>query len=398
MSVPRLSDTELLARLVAFDTTSANTNLPLLDFVCGYLDSTGARIHRMPSEDGAKANLAVVAGPEPDGRGGAADRNGLTLCGHTDVVPAVESGWSSDPFEATASEGTIVGRGTADMKGFLALAIQTLAESDRRTLARPLALLFTYDEEVGTRGARRLFDSGGPPEPLPRRTIVGEPTSLTPARLHKGHLRARIVIEGEAAHSGLPHLGRSAIEPAARVVTALAELRRRVETERPAGAGEFPQVPFVTLNVGRIDGGAAANVVPDRCVLELGARLLPGMDSGDFLARVREAVERAAGDATWRLEVAAESPPAMLDEGSDLWEWLRGEAAADRGASSPAAESVAFATDAGWLQCLGFDCVIWGPGSIEVAHRPNEFVPLSDLAAARATLARAVDRWCAGTS
>ncbi|HJR54446.1 MAG TPA: acetylornithine deacetylase [Gemmatimonadota bacterium] len=395
--MPRLSDTELLARLVAFDTTSANTNLPLIDFVCEYLDGTGARIHRMPSDDGVKANLAVVAGPDPDGRGGEADRGGLTLSGHTDVVPALERGWSSDPFEATAADGTIVGRGTADMKGFLALAIQTLAESDRRTLARPLALLFTYDEEIGTRGARMLFDSGGPPEPLPRRTIVGEPTSLTPARLHKGHLRARIVIEGRAAHSGLPHLGRSAIEPAARVVSALAELRRVLEAERPAGADAFPQVPFVTLNVGRIDGGAAANVVPDRCALELGARLLPGMDSRDFLARVREAVDRAAGDAPWRLEVAAESPPAMLDQGSDLWEWLRFESAIPNPRASSCLESVAFATDAGWLQRLGFECVVWGPGSIEVAHRANEFVPLSDLAAARAMLARAVDRWCAGT-
>lgn len=392
----RLPDTELLARLVAFDTTSANTNLPLLDFVCEYLDGTGARIHRMPSEDGAKANLAVVAGPEPDGRG-VGDRDGLTLCGHTDVVPALEPGWSSDPFVATAAGETIVGRGTADMKGFLALAIQTLAESGRRTLERPLAVLFTFDEEVGTLGARRLFDSGGPPELLPRRTIVGEPTSLVAARLHKGHLRARIVFEGRAAHSGLPHLGESAIEPAARVVVALSELRRRLEAERPAGADAFPTVPFVPLNVGRIEGGAAANVVPDRCAIELGARLLPGMESEDFLARVREAVAHGAGDAPWRLEVMGESPPAMLDDVSDLWGWLRAEATPPaRRETNPGSESVAFATDAGWLQRIGFDCVIWGPGSIEVAHRPNEFVPLSDLAAARATLARAVDRWCVG--
>lgn len=388
--MPHVADTELLARLIGFDTTSERSNLPLVDFLCDRLDSRGVRIHRMPSEDGTKANLAVVAGPVREGRAG------LTLCGHTDVVPALEPEWESDPFVAVRRGDAIVGRGAADMKGFLALAVEALLEAGDRRLDRPLALLFTYDEEVGTRGARRLFESGGPPEPLPRRTIVGEPTSLAPARLHKGHLRARIVFEGRAAHSGLPHLGESAIEPAARAVVALAELRRALEAERPAGSEAFPSVPFVPLNVGRIEGGAAANVVPDRCTLELGARLLPGMESAELLARVREVVARAAGDARWRLEVIGESPPAMLDEGSDLWGWLRTETdpPAGRGRST-GAESVAFATDAGWLQRMGFECVVWGPGSIEVAHRPNEFVPLSDLASARATLARAVDRWCA---
>jgi acetylornithine deacetylase len=387
--VTRPSDVDLLERLVAFDTTSDRSNLPLVDFVCECLEGRGLRIHRMPSDDGEKANLAVVAGPTRE------DREGLTLCGHTDVVPALEPEWTSDPFRATRRDDAIVGRGAADMKGFLALAIRTMMETDLRRLDRPLALLLTHDEEVGTRGARRLFETGGPPEPLPRRTIVGEPTSLVPARLHKGHLRARVVVVGKAAHSGFPHLGRSAIEPAARIVVALGDLRRALEAERPAGADAFPQVPFAALNVGRIEGGAAANVIPDRCVIELGARLLPGMESGTFVSRVRDAVETAAGDAAWELEVMAESPPAALGESSDLWKWLRGETAGLAHPPSPAG-SVSFATDAGWLQRLGFECAIWGPGSIEVAHRPNEFVPLSDLAAAAATLDRAVDRWCAG--
>jgi acetylornithine deacetylase len=387
--VPRLSEGELLARLVAFDTTSARSNLPLVDFVADYLDGGATRIHRMPSEDGGKANLAVVVGPEGE------EREGLTLCGHTDVVPADETDWESHPFEAVSRDGTIVGRGTADMKGFLALAVQLLAEVDPGTLLRPLAILFTYDEEVGTLGARRLAEAGGPPEPLPRRTIVGEPTSLFPGRLHKGHLRLRIVVEGVAAHSGVPHAGRSAIEPAARVVAALAELRLALESERPPHADAFPQVPFVTLNVGRIEGGVAANVIPDRCAIEIGARLLPGMDPSAFVARVTKTVDAAAGDAPRTIELAGESPPVSVDERTDLWRWLKDESA--RGVARPATErpiSVPFATDAGWLQQLGFECVIWGPGSIEVAHRANEYVPLADLERARALLARGIDRWC----
>jgi acetylornithine deacetylase len=387
--VPRVSNGDLLARLVAFETTSASSNLPLVDFVSDYLDGTGARIHYMPSEDGGKANLAVVMGTRRE------DREGLTLCGHTDVVPAGESDWESHPFEAVKREGAIVGRGTADMKGFLALAVQTLAEAELPTLVRPLALLFTYDEEVGTLGARRLAETGGPPEPLPRRTIVGEPTSLFPGRLHKGHLRLRIVVGGKAAHSGVPHAGRSAIEPAARVAASLAELRRALESERPLHADAFPEVPFVTLNIGRIEGGVAANVIPDRCVIEIGARLLPGMETHAFVARVTEAVDAAAGDAPRTIELVGESPPVSVDEGSDLWRWLKDESA--RGSARSAAEgpiSVPFATDAGWLQQLGFECVIWGPGSIEVAHRANEYVPLADLERARVLLGRAVDRWC----
>src|SRR3954464_15613532 len=267
-----LSDAELLACLVGFDTTSRNSNLPIADFLCGYLDRPGARLARNSSADGTKANVIAWLGPEPAG-----DRRGLVLSGHMDVVPAEEDGWRHDPFHLADEGDRWVGRGSCDMKGFLALAANLTAEADPRSWRAPLALVFTYDEEVGTLGAKRLTESFPEAERLPRSAVIGEPTSLRVARTHKGHTKLRITLKGVSAHSGYPHLGVNAIEPAGRVVEALAGLRRALEQEEVPYAELFPEVPYVPLNVGTIHGGSAINVVPDRCVVEVGLRPLPGM-------------------------------------------------------------------------------------------------------------------------
>ncbi len=241
----------LLARLVAFDTTSSASNLPLADFLCDYLDRPGVRIVRHPSPDGGKTNLAISVGPEHE------DRAGLVLSGHMDVVPAAEPEWRSDPFSMTDAGDRYVGRGTADMKGFLALAANRLAVAASAASAafrRQLSLLFTYDEEVGTLGARHFTETFPGVARLPRDVVIGEPTSLRVVRAHKGMLRLRLGFRGQAAHSGYPHLGRSAIEPAARAIVALAALRRELESERPPHAEEFPDVPFAALNVGTVVG------------------------------------------------------------------------------------------------------------------------------------------------
>lgn len=379
----RPTDREILARLVAFDTVSDRSNLLLVDWIANLLDRPGVRITRQPTEDGAKANLLVELGPET-GPG----RNGLTLCGHSDVVPAAGPAWESDPFALTERDGRWIARGAADMKGFLALAIGRAAEVDPERLTRPLALLITHDEEVGTIGARRFAHEFAGPERVPRRTIVGEPTSLGVVRMHKGHLRVRIEVEGESAHSGYPHLGTSAIEPAARAIVALAELREEFARERPPGGEPFEPVPFVPLNVGRVEGGVADNVVPDRCAIELGLRPLPGMAAGPLVERVREAVAPSLAGVEWSLETVNESPPMAIDEDVDLHRWL-----ADR-MDQPGSRAVAFATDAGWLSRIGLECVVWGPGSIEVAHKPNEFLPVEQFVHAGEILDRAIERWC----
>lgn len=222
-----LSDAELLRRLVGYDSTSRNSNLPIADFIADYLDRPGVRIARNLSPDGDKANLVIRLGPAD------ADptRRGLVLSGHMDVVPADEDGWESEPFTLTAREDRYVGRGACDMKGFLALAMNRTRALDPARLARPLALVFTYDEELGTLGARHFVETWDA-QTLPRDAVIGEPTSLAVVRMHKGYLKLRVAFTGRAAHSGYPHLGQNAIEPAGRAIVALASLRREREIGR----------------------------------------------------------------------------------------------------------------------------------------------------------------------
>ncbi len=387
-----LDDAALLARLVAFDSTSRNSNLPIADFLCNYLEDAGARVERNLSPDGAKANLVAWVGPPGD----ADTRAGLVLSGHMDVVPADEEGWTSDPFTLTDAGDRWVGRGSCDMKGFLALAANLAARaaqaqaprSGAGRLAAPLALVYTYDEEVGTLGARRLLESYADGGTLPRSAVIGEPTSLGVARLHKGHLKMRVTLRGRSAHSGYPHLGDNAIEPAGRVITALAALRRELEGEAPPHREHFPEVPYVPLNVGTVRGGAAINVVPDLCIVEVGIRPLPGMGSDELTERVARAAREAAAPSVAAVEVLSDSPPLLLDEQAPIHRALREIAGPTPGGS------VSFATDAGWLQQLGLDCAIWGPGSIDVAHRPDEHLPKDEFFAARGHLEQLFERFC----
>jgi acetylornithine deacetylase len=378
-----LSDAELLARLVGFDTTSRNSNLALAGSLCDYLDRPGVRLARNPSADGRKTNLIAWIGPQPAG-----DRQGLVLSGHMDVVPAEEDGWHSPPFTLTDEGDRWVGRGACDMKGFVALAANLAAEARPERWRAPLVLVFTYDEEVGTLGAKRLTESFPEAASLPHSAIIGEPTSLRVARAHKGHFKMRVTLHGVAAHSGYPHLGVNAIEPAGRVTVALSRLRRELEAEPAPNRELFLEVPYVPLNVGTIHGGSAINVVPDRCAVELGARPLPGIASEELIERVSRAVRDAAAPFEPEIELLSDSPAMLLDESAPIHRYLCGLTGQSAGAS------VSFATDAGWLQRLGIDCAIFGPGSIEVAHKPNEHLPKADLIAAREQLQRAIWRFC----
>lgn len=384
MTSPRatLPDAELLRRLVGFDSTSRNSNLPIAEFICDYLDRPGVSIERNPSPCGDKANLVVSLGPPVD----PASRSGLVLSGHMDVVPADEPEWESDPFELRETDVGYYGRGSADMKGFVALAVNVAARLEPERLRHPLVLLLTYDEEIGTVGAWHFSETWD--RPLPRATVIGEPTSLKAVRMHKGHSSLELKFEGVSAHSGYPHLGRSAIEPAARAISALAELARELEGESCPHREHFPEVPFVALNVGQVAGGKAVNVVPDQCTVRFGIRVLPGMEAAPLVERARRTVAEAVGEAPYSLELINESPPLLLDEESDVY----GEVC--RLVGQDETLSASYATDGGWLQKAGLDCVIFGPGTIEVAHKPNEWMPKDEFARAVGHLDGLLGRFC----
>ncbi len=385
----RLSDRDLLARLVAFDTTSSNSNLPLADFVADYLDGPGVRIHRDAPDGQPKANLVVEIGPPVD----PATRAGLVLSGHMDVVPAGD-GWTTPPFELHERGGSLYARGSADMKGFVALAVNLAAEQADAAAAgrlrQPLVLVLTYDEELGTLGAAHLHDHWPAERPLPREAVVGEPTELQPLRLHKGHLKARFTFHGVSAHSAYPHLGKNAIEPAGRLIVVLAAFARELADERLPSSASFRETPGPSLNVARVEGGTAINVVPDRCVVDVGVRLLPGQNAGAVAQQLREAAEAAAG-------VPEDMPEWELLSISHPME-LRAEAPLFRSlcelAGAPTNAAADYATDAGWLQKMGMDCVLFGPGSIRVAHKPDEHLPIAQFRAARGVLERLVASRC----
>ena len=306
----------------------------------------------------------------------------------TDVVPAEEPDWHSDPFTLTEVNGTLVARGACDMKGFIALSMNAAARLASKRATYPLVLIFTYDEEVGTLGARHFADTWSERERLPKSAIIGEPTSLRVVRMHKGLTSIRVTVLGKSAHSGYPHLGKNAIEPIGRFIVGLTELRRSLEREEAPNSHYFSEVPFTALNIGQVIGGSAINVIPDRCAIGVGFRLLPGMTSAPLLDRVRAIAEDILGDVEYTIEIESESPPMLLNESAEINRFL--SELVDQQETS----SASYATDAGWFQTMGLECVIMGPGTIEVAHKPNESIPVDELEQGAALLERVVERFC----
>lgn len=365
-----------LADLVAFPTVSSDANRPLIDHAAGLLADMGARIRLQG--DAVKANLIASFGPEEDG--------GLMLSGHTDVVPVEGQDWSRDPWTLTGAAGRLHGRGTADMKGFIACVLAALPGLVAAPLRRPLHVVLTHDEEVGCLGAEALAGLLAAEGPRPRLAIIGEPTGMQVIEGHKGCCEYRTVFHGLAGHGSDPGRGVSAVEYAARHVVRLLALREELKARAPKDSRFEP--PWSTLNIGRIAGGQSFNVIAERAEIDWDLRpVSPG--DGDFARAVADAHAAAL-----QAEMRAVHP------GASVTRHVKGEVAglvpmpqnaarrlamALTGAN--AAGVVAFGTEAGIFQELGMDCVVCGPGFIEQAHKPDEFIALDQMQACLTMLA-----------
>jgi acetylornithine deacetylase len=373
----------LLDRLVAFDTTSRLSNLELIAFAEAELKPLGARLRRIASDDGAKTNLLASLGPDVEG--------GIVLSGHTDVVPVDGQPWTSDPFHVTRRDGRLYGRGTCDMKGFLALALAVAPDLAKGHMARPVHFALSYDEEVGCLGAPRMIAALAKEMPRPLAVIVGEPTNMEAVCGHKGIATFKVTVRGREAHSSLTHQGVSAVMAAVKLMHRLSDLAERLEAEAD------PASPFqpkgATLTIGQVNGGTAVNILARECVFFFDLRCPPGLDPQAILApffaeaeALDQALKARAPEAG--VEVATRSlTPSFAPERDGEAERLARRLAGDNGPR----RVVPYAAEAGQFQGAGFSTVICGPGSIEQAHQPDEFVEISQMERGAAFMARLVE-------
>jgi acetylornithine deacetylase len=361
----------VLERLVAFDTTSHRSNLELITWVESYLAGHGVASWRVPDAGGVKSNLLATVGPATAG--------GVVLSGHTDVVPVAGQPWTSDPFTLTRRGQRLFGRGTCDMKGFLALSLAAVPDILAARPRRPVHLAFSYDEEVGCLGAPALIARMAGGLPAPALVLVGEPTSLRVVTAHKGIVVHEVTVRGREAHSSQPHLGTSAVMSAVRLMGILAELAERLEAEADPASPFEPKWP--TLTIGQVTGGTAANILALDCRFVFDLRSPPGIDPASVLAGFLAAA--AAEDARIRdrapdggvtIRRLGDVPAFQSPPGGPA-ETLARRLAGDNG-RSPA---VSFAAEAGQFQRAGFPTILCGPGSIDQAHQPDEYIDIAQI-------------------
>lgn len=375
-----LSSLELARRLVAIDTTSRNSNLPLIDLAQELLEAQGARCRRTFNDTRTKANLFATFGPEAKG--------GYVLSGHTDVVPVDGQEWTSGPFDAIVRDGKLFGRGTADMKSFIAVALALAPEMATAQLERPLHLAFSYDEEVGCAGVGGLLDDIREACIAPALAIIGEPTEMRVVGAHKGGVGFRTRCLGQEGHSSAPDKGANAVMMAGEFVALLESFGDGLKRERDKNF----EPPYTTIQANMISGGTAVNVLARETVVRWECRSLPDRDAKAIVERlllkadetiVPKYRERAA-HAKFENQMMSSYPGLKLDASSPAI------ALACELSGHNAVGTVAYGTEAGLFQQAGIPAVVCGPGSIDQAHRADEFVALSELDACEAFLRRVI--------
>ena len=370
----------LLAQLVGFATVSRESNLELIAFIRDYLVGFGVVSELFLNEEGTKANLFATIGPS--------ERGGVVLSGHTDVVPVDGQAWTVAPFQLSERDGRLYGRGTADMKGFIAAVLAAVPAFLAQPLAMPVHLAFSYDEEVGCLGVRSMLAALAQRPHKPRLCLIGEPTELKPVLGHKGKLAMRCQVQGAACHSAYAPYGVNAIEYAARLIGKLAEIGD--DLARPEHHDERFDPPFSTVQTGVIQGGRALNIVPEECAFDFEVRALPGFAAqvvadrlhtyaeAELLPRMR-AVNAASAIRLQPLSAYPGLATAADSEAARLVALLSG---------SDDFATVAFGTEGGLFDQAGIPTVVCGPGSMEQGHKPDEFVSIEQLQGCDAMLRR----------
>jgi acetylornithine deacetylase len=387
---PQLRGLELIRTLIAFDTTSRESNLALIDWVRDYLAGHGIDSQLTFDDAQRKANLFATL-PARDGN---AAHGGIVLSGHTDVVPVDGQPWTRPPFEATIDGDRLYGRGSADMKSFCSIALAFVPEFLRRGLTRPVHFSLSYDEEVGCIGVRRLIADIAARGIAPTGCIVGEPTGMVPVIAHKGKKSWRCRVRGKEAHSSLTPRGVNAVHVGCELVTFLAQAARRFRERGPFDAGY--DVPYTTVHTGVIRGGTALNIVPRDCSFDFEVRHLPFDDPDELLGELKRFAatlvpEMHAVDPSTYIEFDAMSTMPGFDshDGSAIAE-LGCKCSGERQSAK-----VSFGSEASLFHGAGIATVLCGPGHIEQAHQPDEWVGLDQLARCEAFMRRLADRVCA---
>lgn len=372
---------DILARLIAFDTTSRNSNLELIAWVEDFLRQRGVASRRVANADGTKANLYAVIGPDVAG--------GVVLSGHTDVVPVDGQPWTSDPWVLTERGGKLYGRGTADMKSFSALALAHVDAMLAAPLKRPAVLALSYDEEIGCLGAPSMIAEIAAQTNKPSAVIVGEPTSMKVVSAHKGVRSFIVDVTGREAHSSLPDHGVSAVMEALKLMHLIAQMG---EEARSATHAHFDP-PGPTMTIGKVDGGTASNILARRCSFIWDLRT-PEMAQGDIIeARFREAAERLDAEIKSRapeggvVVTRRTNTPGLAIERDSAAETLARALTGDN-----ETRAVAYAAEAGLFQRAGIPTVICGPGSIEQAHQPDEWIEISQIEEGALFMRRLIER------
>lgn len=378
---------DILGKLIAFDTTSRLSNLVLIEWVEAYLDEHGVPHRRVPNHDGTKSNLLASIGPAVEG--------GVVLSGHTDVVPVDGQAWVTDPFVLTPKDdGRLYGRGTCDMKGFLALSLAAAPDLVAADPKRPVHLAFSYDEEIGCLGAPDMIAVIAKELPRPALVVVGEPTDMVAVSGHKGISTFTVTVNGKEAHSSQTHLGVSAIMEAIPLLASLKALARRLEESANPTSAFMPK--HATLTVGLLHGGTAGNILARECAFQFDLRCPPGQDPLAALAPFIDEVEaldtrlKALFPEAGAKIVQRSGTPPLSPEQDGAAEAFARRLAGDNGP----ARVVPYAAEAGQFQQAGFSTVICGPGSIDQAHQANEYVERAQMERGGAFMARLID-WAA---